>query len=121
MTISPVRLLRLSSLLLVLGIALPLLGWSLPSMAVLAFLAGVPIAPVVMSAYGLIAAVATRGTAAEAFAWITTAVFVGFSAGMALGGSLIDAWGVRASFGFAVAAISTAAILVAAGPGLEEA
>jgi MFS family permease len=120
-TVSPVRLLRFSALLLVVGIALPLFGWSLPSMAVLAFLAGVPIAPVVMSAYGLIDAVAKRGTAAEAFAWITTAVFVGFSAGMALGGSLIDAFGVRASFGFAVAAMSVGAVVVAAGPGLEEA
>ena len=85
MTASPVRLLRLSAVLLVVGIALPLLAWSLPSMSVLAFLAGLPIAPVVMSAYGLIDAVAKRGTAAEAFAWITTAVFVGFSVGMALG------------------------------------
>jgi predicted MFS family arabinose efflux permease len=119
-TASPVRLLRFSALLLVVGIALPLLGWSLPSMAVLAFLAGVPIAPVVMSAYGLIDAVAKRGTAAEAFAWITTAVFVGFSVGMAVGGSLIDAFGVRASFAFAVAAMSVGAILVALGPGLDD-
>ena len=62
-TVTPVRLLRLSTVLLVIGIALPLLGWSLPSMAVLAFLAGLPIAPVVMAAYGLIDAVAKRGTA----------------------------------------------------------
>ncbi len=34
-----------------------------------------------MAAYGLIDAVAKRGTAAEAFAWITTAVFGGFSTG----------------------------------------
>jgi MFS family permease len=119
-TVSPVRLLRLSTALLVAGLALPLLGWSLPSMAVLAFLAGLPIAPVVMSAYGLIDAVARRGTAAEAFAWISTAVFVGFSAGMALGGALVDAFGVRASFGLAVAAASVGAILVALGPGLED-
>jgi MFS family permease len=105
----------------VVGTPPPLLGWSLPSMAVLAFLAGVPIAPVVMSAYGLVDAVAKRGTAAEAFAWITTAVFVGFSVGMALGGLLVDAFGVRASFGFAVAAMSVGAILVELGPGLEEA
>jgi MFS family permease len=120
-TVSPVRLLRLSAIFLVLGVALPLLGWSLPSMAVLAFFAGVPIAPVVMAAYGLIDAVAKRGTAAEAFAWVTTAVFVGFSVGMALGWTLIDAFGVRASFGLAVAAISVGAILVGIGPGLEEA
>ncbi|MDX6437807.1 MAG: hypothetical protein QOF45_390 [Gaiellaceae bacterium] len=119
-TVSPVRLLRFAALLLVLGIALPLLGWSLPSMAVLAFFAGVPIAPVVMAAYGLIDAVAKRGTAAEAFAWVTTAVFVGFSAGMALGGTLIDAFGVRASFGLAVAAVSVGAVLVTIGPGLDD-
>ena len=118
-TMTPLRLLRLSAVLLMLGLALPLLGWSLPSMAVLAFLAGLPIAPVVMSAYGLIDAVATRGTAAEAFAWITTAVFAGFSAGMALGGTLIDAVDVKASFGLGAAAVALGALLVAFGPGLE--
>ena len=56
-----VRLLRVSAVLLAVGLALPLLGWSLPSMAVLAFLAGLAIAPVVMSAYGLVDAVAARG------------------------------------------------------------
>ncbi len=120
-TMAPERLLRLSTAVLALGLALPLLGWSLPSMAVLAFLAGLPIAPVVMSAYGLIDAVARPGTAAEAFAWITTAVFAGFSVGMALGGTLIDAFGVKASFGLGAAAVAVGAILVAAGPGLDKA
>jgi predicted MFS family arabinose efflux permease len=120
LTLTPVRLLRVSSVLLALGLALPLLGWSLPSMAVLAFLAGLPIAPVVMSAYGLIDAVAARGTAAEAFAWISTAVFAGFSVGMAVGGTLIDTYGVRASFVLATAAACLGALLVAVGPGLEK-
>ena len=119
-TMAPVRLLRLSAPLLVVGLALPLLGWSLPSMAVLAFLAGLPIAPLVMSAYGLIDSVAARGTAAEAFAWITTAVFAGFSVGMPLGGVLIDAFGVRASFGLGASAVALGALLVALGPGLDE-
>ena len=119
-TVPPVRLLRLSTVLLVGGVALPLLGWSLPSMALLAFLAGVPIAPVVMAAYGLVDSVARRGTAAEAFAWISTAVFIGFSAGVAVGGTLVDAAGVRASFGLAVVAVGIGAILVALGPGLDE-
>ena len=52
-TMTPLRLLRVSTVVLAFGLALPLLGWSLPSMSVLAFLAGLPIAPVVMSAYGL--------------------------------------------------------------------
>ena len=120
-TVTPARLLRLSTVVLALGLALPLLGWSLPSMAVLAFLAGLPIAPVVMSAYGLIDAVARPGTAAEAFAWITTAVFAGFSVGMALGGTLIDAYGVKASFGLGTAAVAAGAVLVWVGPVLAEA
>ena len=118
-TATPARMLRLSTVVLTGGLALPLLGWSLPSMTVLAFLAGLPIAPVVMSAYGLIDAVAKPGTAAEAFAWITTAVFAGFSVGMALGGTLIDAFGVKASFGLGAAAVAAGAVLVALGPGLD--
>ena len=119
-TVPPLRLLRTGSLLLAAGLTLPLLGWSLPSMAVFAFLAGLPIAPVVMAAYGLIDAVATPGTAAEAFAWISTAVFVGFSVGTPVGWVLIDAVGVRASLGLGAAAVAVGAVLVALGPGLEQ-
>jgi MFS family permease len=118
-TMPPLRLLRVSAVLLTLGLALPLLGWSLPSMAALAFLAGLAIAPVVMSAYGLVDAVAARGTAAEAFSWITTAVFAGFSVGMALGGTLIDAYGAKSSFVLGTASAALGAVLVAVGPGLE--
>jgi MFS family permease len=120
-TMTPLRLLRVSAVLLTVGLALPLLGWSLPSMSVLAFVAGLAIAPVVMSAYGLVDAVAARGTAAEAFSWITTAVFAGFSVGMALGGTLIDAYGDKASFVLGTAAAALGALLVAVGPGLADA
>ena len=119
-TMPPLRLLRVAAVMLAVGLALPLLGWSLPSMTVLAFVAGLAIAPVVMSAYWLVDAVAARGTAAEAFSWITTAVFVGFSGGMALGGILIDAYGTKASFVLAVTAASVGAVLVALGPGLDD-
>jgi MFS family permease len=118
-TMPPLRLLRVSAVLLTLGLALPLLGWSLPSMAALAFFAGLAIAPVVMSAYGLVDAVAARGTAAEAFSWITTAVFAGFSVGMALGGTLIDAYGAKSSFVLGTASAALGAVLVAVGPGLD--
>ena len=119
-TMPPLRLLRVSTLLLALGLALPILGWSLPSMGLLAFAAGLAIAPVVMSAYGLVDAVATRGTAAEAFSWITTAVFAGFSAGMAAGGTLIDAFGAKASFVLGTAAAALGVVLAAVGPGLDD-
>ena len=116
----PLRLLRISTFLLAAGLALPLLAGSLPAMTALAFLAGLPIAPAVMAAYGLIDSVARRGTAAEAFAWISTAVSIGLAAGTAAGGILIDAFGVRASFTFGCAAVLAGAFLVAIGPGLEE-
>ena len=119
-TMTPLRLLRVSAVLLAFGLSLPLLGWSLSSMGALAFVAGLAIAPVVMSAYGLVDAVATKGTAAEAFSWISTAVFAGFSVGMAVGGMLIDAYGVKASFGLGAAAAAFGAALVALGPGLRD-
>lgn len=55
----------------------------------------------------------------EAFAWITTAVFAGFSVGMALGRTLIDHFGVKASFGLGAGAVGLGALLVAVGPGLD--
>lgn len=116
---SPRRLLRLSTAVLVVGMALPLLAWSLPALAVLAFLAGLPIAPTVMASYALIDAVARRGTAAEAFAWISTAVSTGVAAGTAAGGVLVDAYGVRASFAFGCAAVLAGAVIAAIGHGLE--
>lgn len=119
-TMPPLRLLRVSTLLLAGGLALPLLGWSLSSMSVLAFVAGLAIAPVVMSAYGLVDAVARRGTTAEAFSWITTAVFAGFSVGMAVGGTLIDAFGVKASFVLGTVAAALGVVLAAVGPDLED-
>ena len=119
-TMPPLRQLRVFAGVLAVGLALPLLAWSLASMSVLAFVAGLSIAPVVMAAYELVDAVAARGTAAEAFSWITTAVFAGFSVGMALGGTLIDLHGSKASFVLAVAAGALGAALVAVGPGLED-
>lgn len=115
---APRRMIRVGTLLLAAAMALPLLAGSLSAMAVLAFVAGLPIAPVVMSAYGLIDSVARRGTAAEAFAWIGTAVSIGLAAGTALGGVLIDASGTRAPFVMGVGAVLAGAILVALGPGL---
>ena len=74
-------------------------------MAVLAFLAGLPIAPVVMSAYGLVDSVAKRGPRPRRSRGSRPRSRRP-SVGMALGGALIDAFGVRASFAFGAAAAS---------------
>ena len=116
---APTRLLRFSTAMLVAGMGLLVAAWSLPALALLAFLAGLPIAPAVTAMYGLIDAVAKRGTAAEAFAWISTAVSAGVAAGTSVGGVLVDAVGVRASFGFGCGCVLAGAIVVALGPGLD--
>ena len=98
------------------GIAVGMLGlqvaFSIPSLCVLAFLAGLPIAPTIAVVYTLIDRSARAGTAAEAFAWFGTAISVGIAAGTAGAGVLVDERGVRWAFGVG-AAIAFLGALVA--------
>jgi MFS family permease len=75
-----------------------LLAVSIPTLCVLAFVAGLPIAPTIGALYALIDRSAPTGTAAEAFAWFGTAVSIGVACGAALAGVLVDEHGVRAAF-----------------------
>src|SRR4029079_7966565 len=79
------------------------LAFSIPSLCVVAFVAGLPIAPTVAVVYTLIDRSARTGTAAEAFAWFGTAVSVGLAAGAAGAGVLVDERGVRWAFGVGAA------------------
>lgn len=79
------------------------LAVSLPTLYVLAFVAGLPIAPTIGALYTLIDRSAREGTAAEAFAWFGTAVSIGIAAGSATAGVLIDERGVRTAFGVGAA------------------
>ena len=87
------------------------LAVSLPSLYLLAFVAGLPIAPTVAALYTLIDRTARTGTAAEAFAWFGTAISVGIAAGSAVAGVLIDERGVRWAFGLGAAAALSGAFL----------
>ena len=118
-TSSLLRLLRLATAALVLGLALPLLANSLAALSILVFAAGLPIAPVFMAAYALIDRVSRPGTATEAFAWITTAIGTGFAVGSSVGGALVDSQGVRASFALGCVGGALAAVLALAGRGLD--
>lgn len=106
--------LRLFAAVLPVGLALPLLATSIPLMCALIFLAGLPIAPLITGAYGLVDRVAPPGTHAETFAWIGTAITAGISTGTALGGWLVDAHGVRVTIACGVAAAVLGALFVAA-------
>ena len=85
------------------ALAVALLGLqlavSLPSLALLAFVAGLPIAPTVGALYTATDRTARPGTAAEAFAWFGTAVSVGFAVGAAATGALVEERGTRWGFG----------------------
>ena len=61
------------------ALALPLLADSIPAMCALMFAAGLPIAPLIAGAYGLVERVAPEGTHAETFAWIATAITSGIA------------------------------------------
>jgi len=76
---------------------------SIPLMALLAFVAGMPIAPVFAGAYLLLDRFSIPGAATETFAWNTTCIYLGASIGTALGGALIAPGGYRAAIALAVA------------------
>ncbi len=97
------RRLLLGGAVLAAVLALPLLSTSLVAMTALLFLAGLPIAPMVAAAYGIIGRVAALGSVAEAFSWFGTAVSTGFAGGAIAGGWLIDEHGWRSSVGLGVA------------------
>ena len=75
------------------------LAVSLPTLVVLAFVAGLPIAPTVAALYSAIDRTARAGTAAEAFAWFGTAISIGFAGGSAAAGALVEERSVRWAFG----------------------
>lgn len=87
------------------------LAVSLPTLALLALVAGLPIAPTVAALYTAIDRTARPGTAAEAFAWFGTAVSVGFAAGSAAAGALVEERGVRWAFGLGAAIALAGALL----------
>ena len=66
-----------------------------------AFLAGVAIAPSLITQFSLAERLVDSDRITEGITWAMSGITLGFAAGSALSGALIDIWGVRA--GFAVA------------------
>lgn len=99
------------------GLALLQLAGSIPAMALLAFVAGVPIAPAFAAAYALVDDTAPAGTATEAFAWLSTAIVIGLAAGTAAAGALVEQGGTSASLGLGCGAALVALALSAHGGG----
>ena len=108
---SVLRRFVLGSLVLATALLGLLLAVSIPTLCVLAFVAGLPIAPTIGALYALIDRSARAGTAAESFAWFGTAVSIGVATGSALAGMLIDEHGVRAAFAAGAAIAFCGALL----------
>lgn len=93
------------------SMALPLAAGSIGSLALLLFVAGLPIAPVVAAVYGQIGRVAAAGSVAEAFSWFGTSISIGIAGGTVAGGWLIDAHGWQAAILLGVACMAVGAVL----------
>jgi len=92
--------------------ALPFIG-SLGLLAVFLFIAGVGIAPTLISGFSLVERMVPEGTVTEGLTWATTGLVVGLSAAIWMSGRLVDDAGV--SEAFAVAAGSGLCSLVVCG------
>ena len=99
--------------LLPLGIAPLLLAVSPLTMALLAILTGLPIAPLIASRNQLIERVVLPGTATEAFTWPLTVLVAGVSLGAAAGGAVVEArsWSAGVVLAMAVAALGALVVL----------
>ena len=103
--------------LLPLAIAPLLLAGSPVSMAPLAILAGLPIAPLIASRNQLVERVAPAGTSTEAFTWPLTALVAGVAVGAATAGSVIEAssWAGGVVVAIAVGLVGAAVVVARRG------
>jgi MFS family permease len=88
-----------------------LLVSSLPVLVLVAFVAGLAIAPVLVSGTTLVESRVPRRTLTEALTWVVTALTLGVTAGSAIAGAAVDAWGAEAAFAVPAAAAGLAAVL----------
>ncbi|MFW3170436.1 MFS transporter [Geodermatophilus sp. CPCC 206100] len=99
------------------GLAVQLL-WgvgSLPVLVGVGFLAGLTIAPVLVSGTSLVESRVSRAALTEALSWTTTGLTLGVTAGSALAGAAVDAWGAETAFAVPALAAAGAVLLALAG------
>jgi predicted MFS family arabinose efflux permease len=84
----------------VMTVTVTFLPWtsSVAVLAVLLFLAGVGIAPTLISAFSLVERMVPTATVTEGLTWATTGLIVGFSGATWLAGHIVDSAGVDRAF-----------------------
>jgi predicted MFS family arabinose efflux permease len=88
---------------------------SLLLLSVLAFLAGLTIAPVLVSGMSLVESRVPRSSLTEGLAWTTAALTLGVTIGASVGGHAVDVWGAREAFRVQTAAGLASVLLAAVG------
>ncbi len=88
---------------------------SLPLLIGAGFLAGLAVAPVLVSGASLVESRVPRAALTEALAWTNTGLTLGVTAGSALAGAAVDAWGAQAAFAVPALAAAAAALIALAG------
>ncbi|MBA3420009.1 MAG: MFS transporter [Geodermatophilaceae bacterium] len=84
---------------------------SLPLLALVMFVSGLSISPVLIGGTALVESLMPPGTLTEGLSWVTTGLIVGVTAGAALSGPLIDTYGAQRALVLpAMAGLVTAAI-----------
>lgn len=71
---------------------------NIPTLALLAFVVGLGIAPTLIGAFGLVEQIVPGAALTEGMAWLVTGLSVGYGAAAALVGRLADAQGARFAF-----------------------
>ncbi|MCW2635849.1 MAG: major facilitator superfamily 1 [Blastococcus sp.] len=88
---------------------------SLPALIGALSAAGLAIAPVLVSGMSLVESRVSRAALTEALTWVVTGLTLGVTAGSALAGAAVDAWGAEAAFAVPASAAALAALLILAG------
>lgn len=88
---------------------------SIVSLVAIAFLAGLAIAPVLVSGMSLVESRVPRSALTEALTWVVTGLTLGVTAGSALAGAAVDAWGAETAFAVPALSATLAGLLALAG------
>jgi MFS family permease len=92
-----------------------LLARSLPLLVVVVFVAGLAIAPVLVSGMSLVESRVPKASLTEALTWVFTGLTLGVTAGSSLAGVAVDRWGAEAAFAVPAVGAAIAALLALAG------
>jgi predicted MFS family arabinose efflux permease len=88
---------------------------SLVSLVAVGFLAGLAIAPVLVSGMSLVESRVPRSALTEALTWVVTGLSLGVTVGSAVSGSAVDAWGAETAFAVPALSAALAGLLALAG------